>query len=74
MISRAITLAEKNYLPDWLIRVGIRRLMKEKLKEQARIYESDSYNQKQDWVHSMNKSPLAFSYGKANEQRYEVPP
>ena len=74
MISRAITLAEKNYLPDWLIRVGIRRLMKEKLKEQARIYESDSYNQKQDWVHSMNKSPLAFSSGKANEQHYEVPP
>ena len=58
MISRAITLAEKNFFPDWLIRLGIRKLMKEKLSEQSRIYESGGYDQKKGWVHSMNKRPL----------------
>ena len=48
--------------------------MKEKLKEQASIYGPDSYTRKKNWVDSMNKSPLAFSSGKANEQHYEVPP
>jgi len=73
MISGAITLAEKNFFPDWLIRLGIRKLMKEKLSELSSIYVSDGYERKKDWVDSMNKSPLAFSPKKANEQHYEVP-
>ena len=73
MISGAITLAEKSLFPDWLIRLGIRKLMKEKLSEQSSIYGAIAYDRKKDWVQSMNTGPLAFSSDKANAQHYEVP-
>ena len=73
MISKVIPFAEKNFLPDWLIRIGIRQLMKAKLKEQSSLYSANVYEQKTGWINSMKESPVAFSSGKANKQHYEVP-
>ena len=73
MISKVIPFAEKNFLPDWLIRIGIRQLMKAKLKEQSNLYSVHVDDQKTGWVNSMKESPVAFSSGKANKQHYEVP-
>ncbi len=66
-------MAEKSLFPDWLIRLGIRKLMKEKLSEQSTIYGANAYDRKKDWVQSMNTSPLALSSDEANAQHYEVP-
>ena len=53
MISKVIPFAEKNFLPDWLIRIGIRQLMKAKLKEQSSLYSANVYEQKTGWINSM---------------------
>ncbi len=64
-----ITLAENGYLPTWLVRYGIRSLVKKRLKE-----ESDNFDQKKDQLISqLQKSPLAVDTDAANEQHYEVP-
>lgn len=61
------TLLEKNLLPDWLVRVGIRRLLAERLREETPRYERDAY------VADLKSRPLAEQTAAANEQHYEVP-
>ena len=72
-MSFALNLAEKNLLPDWLIRIGIRKLLKDRIVEIC----SDSYENQQknkiDFIHNMNRSPIAVDTNLANEQHYEVP-
>ncbi|MFY0649093.1 MAG: class I SAM-dependent methyltransferase [Methylophilaceae bacterium] len=72
-MSFALNLAEKNLLPDWLIRIGIRKLLKDRIFEIC----SDSYENQQknkiDFIHNMNRSPIAVDTNLANEQHYEVP-
>ena len=51
-MSFALNLAEKNLLPDWLIRIGIRKLLKDRIFEIC----SDSYENQQK-----NKIPLPVS-------------
>ena len=72
MIIDLITLAEKGYLPDQLIRFGIRKLCKERLK-MVNSNRSESFNQN-SWINELKNSPIAIVPEKANEQHYEVPP
>ena len=63
-----IELAERGLVPDAVVRVGIRRLLLERLdKERGRVNERDRF------VAAMKSSPLAVSTGDANDQHYEVP-
>ncbi|MDQ8198571.1 cyclopropane-fatty-acyl-phospholipid synthase [Pelagicoccus enzymogenes] len=64
-----ISLAENGYLPTWLVRFGIRTLVKKRLKSEkvnARV-------KKEQLISQLQSSPLAVDTDAANEQHYEVP-
>src|SRR5476651_1622043 len=61
------SLLEKNLLPDWLIRIGIRRLLAQRIREETARYDRNAY------VADLKKRPLAEQTAAANEQHYEVP-
>jgi cyclopropane-fatty-acyl-phospholipid synthase len=60
-------LLEKNLLPDWLIRIGIRRLLAERIREEDARYDRGAY------VADLRSRALAEQTAAANEQHYEVP-
>jgi cyclopropane-fatty-acyl-phospholipid synthase len=60
-------LLEKNLLPDWLVRIGIRRLLAERIREEAPRYARAAY------VADLKTRPLAEQTEAANEQHYGVP-
>ncbi len=69
----AIGLAERGWLPDALVRLGIRRLLRRRLRDE-RTYdveaESDLLRARlAEW----RSSPLAVGTADANDQHYEVP-
>jgi cyclopropane-fatty-acyl-phospholipid synthase len=61
------TLLEKNLLPDSLVRMGIRRLLAERINDERRQYNAAAY------VADLKQRPLAEETAAANEQHYEVP-
>jgi len=64
---------ERDILPDWLIRFGIRRLLRERIAE---IDAGDAEKNRQrysEYVRMLKSSPLAVHTRAANEQHYEVP-
>jgi cyclopropane-fatty-acyl-phospholipid synthase len=61
------TLLERDLLPDTLIRVGIRRLLAQRLREESAVYQRDAY------VADLKTRPIAEATQAANEQHYEVP-
>jgi cyclopropane-fatty-acyl-phospholipid synthase len=61
------TLIEKNLLPDAVIRVGIRRLLAQRLREEAAVYNRAAY------IADLKTRPIAEDTRAANEQHYEVP-
>lgn len=61
------SLLEKNLLPDWLIRVGIRRLLAQRIREESARYDRTAY------IADLKTRPLAEETRAANEQHYEVP-
>lgn len=62
-------LAEKGWLPDWLIRVGIRRLLNGRLRQER----GDPSQYMAQLVQALKESPIALAAEKANAQHYEVP-
>ena len=73
MIKALIKFAEKGFLPDWLIRLGIKRLCKQRLSEVHTLDLEALENKHQQWIDFLTKSPVAILPEKANEQHYEVP-
>ena len=74
MIKSLITIAENGYMPDFFIRIGIRRMQKERIIWSKTRSVSSIEEHHQSWVHKMKDSPIAYVPDKANEQHYEVPP
>jgi cyclopropane-fatty-acyl-phospholipid synthase len=68
MQSFGIKLAEMGYLPDPLIRLGIRKRLQRKLKALEAAPRSSS-----DWVALLTENPVATNTDAANQQHYEVP-
>ena len=66
-------LLEKNLLPDWLIRIGIRRLLRERLREENQDSAGAQQAHLLKLVDELKQSPIAIETRAANEQRYEVP-
>lgn len=54
-------------LPDWLVRIGMRRLMAQRLTEETASYNREAY------VADLKTRGLAEQTAAANEQHYEVP-
>ena len=60
-------LLERDLLPDWLVRHGIRRLLAQRLREEKGRYHPSEY------VADLARRPIAEDTRAANEQHYEVP-
>lgn len=65
-----IGLAEQRRLPDWLIRMGIRRLLAGRLHQERRRGVS---RHMAEFVGLLKRSPVALATEQANHQHYEVP-
>jgi cyclopropane-fatty-acyl-phospholipid synthase len=69
-----IDLADQGVIPDSVIRFGIRRLDKKRLKSISCGNETARQQELQRFIEMMRRSPIAVVPHKANEQHYEVPP
>ena len=68
-----IDLAERGFVPDFLIRAGIRKLCRKRLL-QCRVDDCEANAElAEQYLQSVDQSPLAVLTEKANEQHYEVP-
>ena len=74
MIKVLINFAEKGFLPDLLIRLGIKRLCRQRLSDVNTLGLEALENSHQQWIDLLTESPVAIVPEKANEQHYEVPP
>ncbi|MEI6832763.1 MAG: cyclopropane-fatty-acyl-phospholipid synthase family protein [bacterium] len=72
MIS-GIDLAERGLAPDSLVRAGIKRLLKDRLKECQGQSGESAWDQAREFFAAMNRAPLALHTADANAQHYEVP-
>ena len=66
-----IQIAEKYFLPRWVLGLGIRKLLKIRLQELSKS--SAHPNFKQKFLDELKNSPLALETQAANAQHYEVP-
>ncbi len=67
------SLLERDVLPDWLIRFGIRRLLAQRLREELKNSVEEQRAHLQAFIEDMRRSPIAVETRAANEQHYEVP-
>ena len=66
-------LLERNVVPDTLLRFGIRRLLRQRLREERRDSVEAQLLALQSLVAQLRESPIAIETAAANEQHYEVP-
>jgi cyclopropane-fatty-acyl-phospholipid synthase len=66
--SLGVTLAERGLLPLPALRLGVRGLVRQRLRDAEAGPGVDAF------VRELEESPLALTPDKANEQHYEVPP
>lgn len=66
-------LLEKNILPDWLIRVGIRQRLAVLLHEKRPVNVEERQAALNAHLDGLRRSPVAIETKAANEQHYEVP-
>jgi len=70
-MNTVIDLVEQGYVPDWVTRIGIRRLLRQRLaKETVKFRQQNAI---EDFISQMQASPLAINTMDANQQHYEVP-
>lgn len=62
-------LLAEDVLPDALLRIGIRRLLRQRLREEAKVKAGGG----EKIVKAMRSSSIAIQTGAANEQHYELP-
>ncbi|NOT31990.1 MAG: class I SAM-dependent methyltransferase [Planctomycetes bacterium] len=73
-MKTAMRLVERGLVPEALLRYGIQRLLRQRLREQQALFDQDHERALRAWVESMRRAPVALVPEKANEQHYEVPP
>lgn len=69
-----LTLLEKNLIPDGLIRIRIRQLLRQRLAEEGRGGVEAVQERFMALVAKLRTSPIAINTAEANEQHYEIPP
>ncbi|MEP6503316.1 MAG: cyclopropane-fatty-acyl-phospholipid synthase family protein [Betaproteobacteria bacterium] len=71
--ARAVSWVEQGLVPDRVVRLGIRRLLKERLAEVHAGDAEAAEAANQAFIAEMRDAPIALVPEKANEQHYEVP-
>jgi len=70
---KATDLAERGRLPDWLVRFGIRRLLRKRLRDEHVDDPEQQAETFADRIEELSRSQIAIATDAANEQHYEVP-
>ncbi|RKF83422.1 coclaurine N-methyltransferase [Golovinomyces cichoracearum] len=65
-------LLDKGYLPSYVIRLGIRRQLRERIEIIKSTSLEDAYEKKMKYVELLRSRPIAIETASANEQHYEV--
>lgn len=73
MMERLIDWTERGLVPDFLVRFGIRRLLKKRLENVDAGSELANAEREKALIEEFSEGPLALVPEKANEQHYEVP-
>ena len=73
MIKKIIDLAEQGRIPDSFIRFGIRRLCRQRLRDEHYRDAEAQQRRFQELIEQLRQSPIAIETDAANEQHYEVP-
>jgi cyclopropane-fatty-acyl-phospholipid synthase len=71
--ARLVDLAERGALPDAAIRLGIRRLVGQRLASESRGGPAARQERFEALVAALGRAPVAVATRAANEQHYEVP-
>ncbi len=71
--SWSLRLLERGLLPDWLIRYGIRRLLRARLREEDRGGPEAEQRHLMQLIARLKQSPIAINTADANQQHYELP-
>jgi len=66
-------LLERNVLPDWVIRIGIRRLLAQRLRDETESTPEAQRARLLAYVEDLKRRPIAEETRSANDQHYEVP-
>jgi len=72
-MSLALSWVEQGYVPDAVVRRGIRRLCEQRLKDVEAFDVEAAARRTEDFVRLMDSSPIALVPELANAQHYEVP-
>jgi cyclopropane-fatty-acyl-phospholipid synthase len=66
-------LVERDLVPDWILRAGIRRLVAQRLREEDKGDPERQQAHLMSYVDQLKASPIAIHTPAANQQHYEVP-
>jgi cyclopropane-fatty-acyl-phospholipid synthase len=69
----SMRLLERDLLPDFLVRFGIRRLLKARLEEENQGGAEAQQRHLMKLIARLKQSPIAINTGDANQQHYELP-
>ncbi len=74
VLESALSLVERGYVPEWISRQGIRRLLRTRLRHEASGSSAEDRRRLQQFVEELRHSDVALDTDKANQQHYELPP
>jgi cyclopropane-fatty-acyl-phospholipid synthase len=74
MMERLIDWTERGYVADFLLRAGIRRLLRKRLSDVDQGCCEKNQARLEELIAEFSAAPVAMVPEKANEQHYEVPP
>ncbi len=66
-------LVERDLVPDWILRAGIRRLIAQRLRDEDKGIPEKQQAHLMSYVEQLKASPIAVHTPTANQQHYEVP-
>src|SRR5271165_4359560 len=66
-------LVERDLVPDWILRAGIRRLVAQRLRDEDKSDPEKQQAHLMSYVEQLKASPIAIHTPDANQQHYEVP-
>jgi cyclopropane-fatty-acyl-phospholipid synthase len=66
-------LVERNLVPDWILRSGIRRLIAQRLRDEDKGDPERQQAHLMGYIDQLKASPIAIHTPAANQQHYEVP-
>lgn len=73
MTSLILRAVESGWVPDSLVRAGIRRIVRDRLAQESGSGIESRQEAQQQFIAEMNRSPIALSTAAANQQHYELP-